>query len=245
VDAEGGESTKDIKASQVDETYPDAKTRHIHAQELARERKNDEALAEYLWCYDEGMRKVSGFSAIRNSILVLEIVRLGKSHPPALQALRDRRDLAREKLSEDAEDHSAQADFGGINQALGEVATNMTFYDQLPAGSKGRSSFGRIVLDQLIEAKRYKDAVQAVPYEGFMRILATDRKILESSPDKSILTNIITKGGKELEILAGAGRLEEAQSLLKALREVDNSEATQKLLRAHLDRAGHAELAKE
>jgi hypothetical protein len=171
---------------------------------------------------------------------------LGMSYPPALQSLRDRRNIAEVRLSADNEDYSAQADFAAINLALGETAANMAFYDQLPTGSKARSSFGGIVWEQLIDAKRYDDAVEARPYEIYMQTFDINRKMVQENPnDTAMIGFILTSGGKQLEALAGSGRLDQARSLLKALLEVDHSETTRKRFKDHLDRAGHGDLAKE
>lgn len=47
---------------------------------------------------------------------------------------------------------------------------------------------------------------------------------------------------KNIEVLAGAGRLENARSLATQLLAFDRSEETKALLSEHLTRAGHPEL---
>ncbi len=62
--------------------------------ELARQGKNEEALAEYLWCFDHGLEHGRGFYGVRLSFLLGDITRLGATYPPAIKALEERRDAA-------------------------------------------------------------------------------------------------------------------------------------------------------
>ncbi len=50
------------------------------------------ALQEYLWCFDEGLRRHIPYAATRRLALAVDIARLGRRHPAALDALRQRRD---------------------------------------------------------------------------------------------------------------------------------------------------------
>jgi hypothetical protein len=225
--------------------YPDTQARYRHADQLALQGKNNEALAEYMWCFDEGMRKAPEYAGVRLSFLLNSIVRLGKQYPPALQQLRDRRDAAKASLNTDPRNFSAQADFAAINRELGENDANLAFYDQLPLGGPLRTSFGLRIIDCLIEAKRYRDAVEAKPYESFLKEMGNIVDMASKSPGSPMIHYILNSGGKELEALAGAGNLDQARSLLKLLKKVDQSEQTLKNLRLHLERAGHMELLED
>ncbi len=225
--------------------YPDVRARQRHADELARRGKNAEALEEYLWCFDEGMRKAPEFNGVRLSFLLGSIARLGKQYPPALEQLRERRDAAKASLDTDPLNIAAQADFAAINRELGENEANLAFFDQLPLIGSSRTSFGSRIWDTLIEAKRYRDAVEAKPYQSFMKELVNLMDLMRRSPGLPVARQIVTRGGKELEALAGAGNLDQARALLKLLKEVDPSEETLGKLRQHLERAGHEELLQD
>src|ERR1043165_4916001 len=70
----------------------DPSMRQQHAQALAETGKYEEALAEYLWCFDHGNEATNGaYTGVRLSFLLGAIARLGKQYPPAIQALESRR----------------------------------------------------------------------------------------------------------------------------------------------------------
>ena len=77
----------------------DPSMRQQHAQALAETGKYEEALAEYLWCFDHGNEATNGaYTGVRLSFLLGAIARLGKQYPPAIQALEARRDKAEAAL---------------------------------------------------------------------------------------------------------------------------------------------------
>ncbi|MBN2319089.1 MAG: DUF4034 domain-containing protein [Acidobacteria bacterium] len=240
-----GGAAADRPPAKGQSAYPDVRARQRHADELARQGKNAEALAEYLWCFDEGMRKAPEYSAVRLSFLLGSIARLGKQYPPALDQLRERRDAARASLDTNPLNLSAQADFAAINRELGENEANLAFYNQLPLSGPSRTSFGLRIWDTLIEARRYRDAVEVKPCESFMKELVNLLDLMRRSPGLPVIRQIVTRGGKELEALAGAGNLDQARALLKLLKEMDPSEETLGELRQHLERAGHEELLQD
>jgi hypothetical protein len=222
----------------------EVQTRYDHARELARQGNNGKALAEYLWCFDEGMRKSPQFAEQRLNALLSNVARLGQVYPPALEALRQRRDAARSRVLEDTNDVFSLVDLVALNRQLGEGAANLVFFSQLPAASRARDVLGRYVFDQLIEARRYPEAAAAQPFDQFKRTFDLIIRQYDSHPErrKGLLRYVGQSGGKELEALAGAGNLEQARDLLRALLNVDRSEPTVNALRDHLERAGHGEL---
>jgi len=224
--------------------YVDSKSRFQHGQELAKKGKYAEALAEYLWCYDEGMIRESAMGGVRNSFLVSSIAKLGKDYPPALQALRDRLANAKARLRDHPADYSATSDFGALNHALGDDAATLAYYDQLPVDNPARRNLGFHVFPLLLEAKRYSDAVTAYPYERFLAIFSIDQTQMKKRP-QTMAKHMLNSGAQELEALAGAGKFDDARDLIKRLLEVDQSDTTQNLLRTHLERAGHPELLGE
>ena len=227
------------------DTYPDVQGRYNHARELDAQGKSAEALAEYLWCYDEGMRRSAAFTGVRQSFLLHSVVALSQQYPPARQALQDRRDAARLRLQEDPTDSTAQMDFAALNRELGEASATLAFYDQLPAGSPGRATLGRMLFDQLLSAKRYSEAAAAQPYAQFKQMFEMTAEHMKTRPDptgRMMSMYVGQSGAKELEALAGAGELDQAKELLQLLLNADHSDDTLFTLRLHLERAGHAEL---
>jgi hypothetical protein len=68
------------------------------AQKLARAGKHQEALEEYLWCFDHGLEDDPGWYCIRISFLLADIKTLGDSYPPAFATLEERRAAVEKKL---------------------------------------------------------------------------------------------------------------------------------------------------
>src|SRR6185369_2778338 len=136
------------------------KARYDLGRELARSGKSAEALAEYLWCFDEGMVQVSSYAGVRLSFLVGEIERLGKKYPPAREALETRCDAAEKRLLEDASDRQAGADFAALCATLGEDSRMLAVFDKFPAGDKRRLALGHRVYKLLREKHRYADALE-------------------------------------------------------------------------------------
>jgi hypothetical protein len=166
-----------------------------------------------------------------------DIAALGSHYPPALEAMKTRRDTDRAGLSMD---QRAAAEFGAINRQLGEDGVTLEAFDKLPADSRCREALGHWVFDALLEAKRYPDAVAAFPAVKFRAQF--DRMRGTPNPNDSLKEFIVDSAAKELEALAGAGQLDDARGLLTSLLGYDRSEVTISVVRDHLERAGHADL---
>jgi TonB family protein len=216
-----------------------AKARFEVGQELARKGEDAEALTEYLWCFDVGMKQSAAYSGVRVSFLLSAIATLGAQYPPALDALRARRDGDRSRLSDDP---SAAAEFGGIDHYLDEDKVTLEAFDKLPAGSAARQALGHWVFDLLLSARRYDDAVASSPPGKFR---AQFDMIRGEMPNESMREYLIDAAANELEALAGAGNLDDARDLLKALLDYDHSDGTLSAVRAHLGRAGQASLMED
>jgi TonB family protein len=214
-----------------------AKTRHDLGRELAQKGENAEALTEYLWCFDVGMKPPSSYGGVRMSFLLEDIAALGAHYQPALDALKTRRDEDKKKLWDD---RGALSEFGAINHYLGEDNLSLASFDQFPAGSPARVALGYWLFDILIEAKRYRDALDAVPADRYQAVF--NGLISAPNQDGSSREYVAESAGKEIEALAGSGKTDGARDLLKALFQYDHSEATMTAVRAHLGRAGHADM---
>ena len=227
-----------------------AQARFNLGNELARKGSYADALTEYLWCFDDGMKQAQSYSGVRVSFLLSSIADLGKHYPPALEALQSRRDSARKILETNPTDSSALGDFAGINHYLGKDQDTLAFFDKLPPQSPARTAIGYHVFDLLLEAKRYDDAAVAMPYARFMQTFqaivtqahSPAMSGLPADAVASMLAYQITSASKEIEALAGAGQADNARALLKTILDLDHSDKTLVQLRDHLTRAGHPEL---
>ena len=72
--------------------------RDNYADALADAGKYPEALEHYLWCFDHGLEHKRSYYGVRLSYLLSSIKMLGRKYPPALDALRERRDASQQRI---------------------------------------------------------------------------------------------------------------------------------------------------
>jgi hypothetical protein len=215
-------------------TRDEVDARYRQARELARKGEAEAALKEFLWCFDVGMRRISSFGGVRGSYLLTEIANLG---PAGIAALEERRSKARQILLTGTRDSSAAGDFASISRKLNDEQAILALHDQIPPG-EARQSFALRAFDQLVEARRYSDAMGGRSYASMtssLELMIQDRGGLGRD-------HAIAAAAKNIEVLAGAGDLTRAKSLMVRLLAHDSSEATKALVERHLKRAGHPEL---
>lgn len=223
--------------------------RYKNAQELAKSGQNEEALKEFLWCYDTGMPSDVSFLGVRASYLLSALAKLAKTYPPALSALQERRDAAEQRVRDSADDRQAAMDYTGLNRALGENQKTLALFDSLPADDQRRKGLVSGVSDQLLTAQRYADLVKATPYSRMTFQFATLAGMIDSMktpPEKTaeIKSEVAKRTTNDIEALAGANQLDNANKLIGKLLEFDNSAETRAKIQTHLARAGHPELLK-
>lgn len=222
--------------------------RFKRAGELARSRRYAEALQDYLWCYDEGMARVGALRGVRRTLVTRAIAELGRQFPPAMQALRSRRDAAEAAMRTSPEDHDAANDFAELNEALGESSRTLAEFDAIPADDPRRSTLVGRVRDELAAAGRYREAAQARPYwqmnSEFETLVAGAGSGAAAAPAarQELHDSIVRSGVADVEVLAGSGDAAHARTLARRLLAFDDSEETRALLRQRLERAGQPEL---
>lgn len=234
-------------AAAVPITHDVVEGRYKRAQELARNGHGEEALKEFLWCFDEGMPRVSGYTGVRLSFLLSQIEKIG---PAGLAALRERRDAARTRMLAGEKDLNAAMDFSAINRTLKEDDQTIAVYDQLPVGDSRRKTLASAAYEQLVSARRYADALEARSYaqmSSLFELTTQDRPLPANVRDpekmREMRRNATSRSTmKNIEVLAGAGDVDNARKLAERLLAYDGSDATKAALQEHLSRAGHPEL---
>ncbi|HEX4139287.1 MAG TPA: thioredoxin domain-containing protein [Candidatus Methylacidiphilales bacterium] len=219
--------------------------RYKLGQELAHKGMDDQALAEFLWCFDDGMKSAPAYSGVRVSFLLGDLGQLARHYPPALDALKQRRDQARQDLEKSPSDFHAAQDFSALNHALDDDKTTLAYFDKLPADSPQRVVIGDDIFDLLLEAKRYSDAVTAQPFANFKELFTTIQQQtghFSSGRDASLRDFETENAAKEIEALAGAGQLDDARTLIGMVIAADPSPKARAAVGKHLTRAGHPEL---
>ncbi len=231
-------------------THAAVQARYERAQALARAGDGAGALGEFLWCFDEGMRREPAFAGVRLSFLLSSIKTLGETYPAALDALKDRRDNAEERLVRDSADSGAARDFAALNRTLGDNAMTLQAFDRLPVDDPRRLALAGGVYEPLVSAQRYSDALSAMPFERMVMTfdtLSPDRPLPGNMPNADLVRAaqrgiVIANAAKNIEVLAGAGALDQARALANKVLALDSSPTTNAILQQHLTRAGHPDL---
>lgn len=217
--------------------------RYMRALDLSRNGRKEEALADFLWCLDDGMVRVPSFAGVRLSFLLGEIEKLGSSGIAALQA---RRDEAQKRVFASASDFAAAMEFAAINRVLKEDDLTIAIYDQLPASDPRRRSLASGAYDQLVAGQRYGDAAQVRDYAFLLSAFESqikERPLPGNAPKPEAMrqaqrTSAIAAAAKSIEVLAGAGKLAEARNLAERLLQFDGSATTKAVIQKHATRAG-------
>jgi len=224
----------------------DPMARMQYGQALAQGHHDADALKEYLWCFDEGAAK-PGFTGVRVSFLLNAILELGRSYPPARQALETRRDAAEAKLKGGSSDFQLTMDVINLNRTLAQPERNLAVFDALPPGSQARKTAATLILEQLVEAKRYTNVVDSVdPDADFGRaveMFKTQERYMAAHPNREALMPMLRKhtvaeGAMLFEALAGAGEPEKAKALAGQILQFDASAETRQRLNDAAERAG-------
>jgi len=140
----------------------DPSARMDYAKVLSRIGKHEEALAEYLWCFDEGMKKNFAYYGVRLSFLLSNIARLGEKYPPALEALRQRRDAAKKQIQTGKGSFNDAHELQALNQYLDEAHDSLDLYDELRTEHPDWEivdTLGAALLDDFRESHRYNDII--------------------------------------------------------------------------------------
>lgn len=243
------QSVKTAQSEVAPITHDLVKARYDRAKQLAKSGDATAALREFLWCFDEGMPRVSGFGGVRRSYVLSEIARLAENNPEALSALQQRRDAAEKRLLASVYDFDASQDFASINRVLKDDARTLRLHDQLSPGDRRRPVLGSDVFGLLVNARRYDDAIAARSYDRMGMDLDTMQKMLSPvnpmKPDPRAVESmhyIVNSAAQDVEVLAGTSDLFHAKSLSERLLKYDSSADTKATLQMHLARVGHPDL---
>ncbi len=224
--------------------------RLAYAQALHEKGRYGEALAEYLWCFDTGMKKVPAYAGVRLSYLLSYIADLGIRYPLAISALKERRDKAGLNLDKKPLNLNDATDFISINRALEDAELSVKVYLEK---SEKSSEFASQVFDSisstLIAYKRYDDFVKFggnlvakveadfTQYRQF-RGISVDREL------ESVMKKIeVERAGNAFEAYCGVKNEAEATKMLSLILAFDKSEKTYETLLQNAKRAENSAMA--
>ncbi len=145
----------------------DPMARGRYGKTLARSGQYKEALDEYLWCFDHGNdNEMNGYSGVRLSFLLSDIVALGKKYPPAIEALQSRRQAAADQLLAGKGTENQVADVSALDENLGSPRRTVELFDKMKEKKvlteRLRFSFRQEIGKALIEARRYDDFLDGI-----------------------------------------------------------------------------------
>ncbi len=202
---------------------------------LAAEGRFEEALEHYLWCFDEGLEHSPSHSGVRLSFLLGDIIDLGRKYPPALEAMRGRRDAAGEALLEGAGDLQTAMDFCSLNDSLGEKQRSLELYERLveeegPVDHSNpldrKSQLFDSALDVLMEAKRYDDVISGFgDYQAWL-----DRE--DASYDQMAALSKDDDPDDDIESMLRGMTVAKAAKLYRAMASVEGCEGLEALEQA-------------
>jgi thiol-disulfide isomerase/thioredoxin len=232
----------------------DPSARMSYGDALAQKGRAEDALSEYLWCFDHGLENRPAFTGVRLSFLLGKIVHLGQTHPAALDELRKRRDAAGKKIEARSADFRTAMDFAGLSSQLGEPQQTLALFDRIKADNSQPARVRQYLfdqaLDQLLKAKRYKEiAADSDPKAKVRARIARHEQEKARYPNDSSLRTFMKRqvsvdGAKYYEALAGSGDRAGAAEVAAMLVAFDPSEAYAQLIAA-ANRAGDARAAKD
>jgi RNA polymerase sigma factor (sigma-70 family) len=235
---------------------------------LAAEGKYAQALEEYLWCFDHGLEYMPAYMTARGSSLLRQLGKLADQYPPARQALSVRCDARMAALLSGPANINDASDYGYLSDMLGRQTECLKVFERLkatdPAASDVRRPLANTLLDMLIAARRYDDALEAIPDHNAlawaeMLISATNKAIGVKSPSTGARTassghisantaamlkrSVIPGIAPYYEALLGAHRTAEARQLAETLIAFYPSPDTFASLAARARHAGATEEA--
>jgi len=242
-----------ISVSEPEEAL-DVMARLRRAQEWQKSGKLEEALDEYLWLFDHGVKERRSFVGVRGSSVLTGILDIGTSVPRATREMEARRDRVEAQilgLSEDGDSEGLDIQaWASINRMLGDGDRLLRVFDQV-SNKRLKRSLSIYLKDELVEAKRYAEALnpgsEGLPYTHFMMTYAraVPERFDSAKREQMQQRNkeyAIKKAAADLELLAGAGAVDQAIRLAEEVLVRDSSDETIALIRGHLVRAGKEEL---
>jgi thiol-disulfide isomerase/thioredoxin len=249
----GKDSISRAKEKLTDAGPNDPSARMQFGDAMAQKGKDAEALAEYLWCFDHGLEGNPAFVGVRLSFLLSDIKKLGAHYPPAQQALETRRDERQAKVTAGSTDIQTIQDLIALNKTLGQDGKNLVVFDRLPADSKTREIISPLLMDQLLDARRYGDVLQgtdgvsafkqAVDRYDMMLGSVGKNNPMKERMEQSVRHLTVNTGAHSFEALAGLKRNQDGKELAGQILKFDSSPDTRTLLADAAQRAGNTELS--
>lgn len=235
----------------------DPMQREHHGDALLRAGFLEEALAEYLWCWDEGLEHSPSFVGVRGSFLLGDLRDLAVGLPVETDAAMEaRRAEARARLFDPAADaralHHAAMDLHALDRSYFEdLSRSIEDYEAVLAAGDSLARAGRalagLLLEELIELGRYDLVLQANPdaVAQFQRMVERlERRRARRDLRRVEIDSLIRLGARWVEACSGAGRPDDARSIANGVLSITTGTSAWIELLGGCERAGAEELAR-
>ena len=184
----------------------DVEGRYERAKQLQMIGQLDDALREYLWLWDNIPTKRPQMMAVRTSFMTGDIKRLCREHKPAHAAFSKKRDEALLKMEQTEWNHWDVLGFVALNEALGETAATLRWYDSIKNDEAGKRMIdiaGSRLVRLLIDQQRYPEAGRLMrdPVQSAQRtlrdIVSSTELLAERAGNDSEIVGIILRDTAE------------------------------------------------
>lgn len=209
-----------------------------YARALEESERLDEALQQYIRCFEQDAAQSRGFGGIQLVVLE-ELGRLAKEYPPARAALVDRRDASRKRLLAGKNLRTDPAVFAAANTHLHELGDTLLVYGKLQE-SKSTSLATRLLrecaVDSALKLREYDRIVELIDVaeharRAYRRYQNDLSKSVPSGVDYDRFRALehsafVERGVRFYEMLSGAGRHDEAATVASIVLKVDEGAET-------------------
>jgi thiol-disulfide isomerase/thioredoxin len=225
----------------------DPMARMQYADKLAAKGRSAEALQEYLWCFDEGLKHSVAFIGVRLSFLLADIQRLGRSYPPALDALRERQNKARDRVLAGKGGPQAVMDYRSLSEGLGDQEQVLADYGRLKAEHPEWTTVSYLrmqLFNELRRQRRYDELYDEAELKGkvegafqilqpnwLLRLLTWKQSKEQREQNRQVVKqHALMQIAACYEVMLGAGHKEEAAALAARTIKADASAETYNVL---------------
>jgi hypothetical protein len=242
------------------ERDPDSEVTHLAlADRYAQRRQGEAALREYLWCLNHVLESKDKTHLKTVSTVIRRLAALGVELPAAKQALCNLRDQMKSEIDE-ASDAEKYRRLFSCNDALKESSRNLEVYLSLPEKSDLRAQLFSLVFFQLVEQRKYREAISAVDLEVYLGNInprdqsaekeasfeshMTDESQSSSNSDAEAHSQMVIEWTlPAVEALLATGQAEKARLLAGRVLESDKSRLLRIRLMEVARRAGSVDAA--
>ncbi len=138
----------------------DIQARMDHAEQLARERKWEEAAGEYVWLWKNMLQHQPSTYGVRLSFMVDDMKELARASKEARKRFTELRDEAGKALEKEKVAVDDVVDWVALNRVLNNGAATLKWYDKVKGEARWKGLVSRVSRDLavlFVESRRWAD----------------------------------------------------------------------------------------